>query len=155
MICALIQDNIVVDCPVTLDESQVQEYASRFQCVFQIDGLDPIPKNGWHYIEGKLLDPDGVGNGGIALMTRFAFRNRFTINEKAALNGFIRKGPEPYCYIAEAMRDDLLSAQHIDRSLQSMKDGMDFLVQINVITQARKNEILNNPAKPEEIYRGK
>lgn len=154
MICALIQDNIVVDCPVTLDESQVQEYAGRYQSVFAIDGLDPIPKVGWHYVDGKLLDPDSVGNGGKVLLTRFAFFNRFSPAERAALEGFMDVGPSPYKYAARDFKTALIISSYIDRSWQPTTDGMNFLVSISILTEARKNEILNTPAKPTEIYRG-
>lgn len=57
MLCALIQDDIVVECPIELNESEIQNYAGRYQSVFAIENLDPIPKVGWHKV-GK--DSSGI-----------------------------------------------------------------------------------------------
>jgi len=110
MICALVQNDIVVDCPVELTDEQIQDYAGRFQAVVSIEGLDPSPKKGWHYVNGSMIDPDNVGSGGVALITNFAFYNRFTPTERATFEGFMDAGPPPYKYVARDFKTSISSA---------------------------------------------
>lgn len=156
MLCALIQDNVVVD-KKELDEAGIQDAAGKFQLVIVIDGLDPIPKIGWQVINGELVDPDGVGNDGKVLLTKFAFFSRLTVAERIAIQTFADVGPAPYKYIMRDFQLALILTSHVDRSWGFVIDALNLLTApgIAVLTTARKNEILNAPAKPTEIYRGK
>ena len=155
MICALIQDDIVVVCPVDLNDDQIQEYSGRYQRVVSIDGADPIPKNGWHYIAGKLIDPDMVGNGGLVFLTREGFISRFTDAELVGLEVFMDIGHPTYKYYVRALNTRLTRTTYVDRSRASVIAGVGLLVTLGILTLARRNEIMNASAKPEEIYRGK
>jgi hypothetical protein len=155
MICALIQDDIVVECPIDLNDIDIQEYAKRYQSVFSIENLDPIPKVGWHKIGNKLLDPDMSGNGGVIYITREGFISRFTDAELVALEVFMDVGPSPYKYYVRALDKRLTRTTYVDRSRSSVIAGMQLLVTLAILTSARRDEIMNAPAKLEEIYRGK
>jgi len=154
MKCAIVQNNIVIQVPIELDEQGVQEYASRYQVVIDVESLDPVPKVGWHYVNGQLIDPYSIAYNGAALLTRFAFFSRFTSSEMINLEGFMDAGPIPYRYVARYFKTSLLITTYVDRSWAFVQGGMDFLVQIGILTAARKEEIMKSPAKVSEIYRG-
>ena len=155
MKCVIINNSIVTIGPIELSESEIQEYGYKNDLVYCVENIDPVPNLGWHYINGILVDPDNVGNSGVVLLTQFAFFNRFTITEMANFEGFMDAGPTPYKYMARGFKTALMIASYIDRSWQSTKSGMYFLVQVGVLSQTRHDEIMNTPAQPNEIYRGK
>lgn len=154
MKCALIINQVVHEI-ADLDENGIHEAWKRADLVIAIEGLDPLPAVGWHYVNNVFSDPDALGNGGVALLTKFAFFNRFTIDEVTALEGFMDAGPSPYKYTARALKTSLMVATYIDRSWPEVISGLDFLVMMQVLTQARRDEIMNQPAQSDEIYRGK
>lgn len=153
MLCVVIKDQIVIEGPLDFTEDQIQDKA-QINTVISVEGFDPIPKIGWHYVGGKLIDPYLVGNSGVALLSRFAFFNRFTVEEWAALEGFMDVGPSPYKYIARAFKTALMITTYVDRALPTVKDGLGFFVQLGILSSSRRDEILNTPAKASEIFRG-
>lgn len=60
MKCALIQDFEVRAVVELSTEAEVQEYAQRFQSVYDITGIVPEPKVGWLFNGGRLFPPSNA-----------------------------------------------------------------------------------------------
>lgn len=90
-------------------------------------------------------------------ITRFAFRSRFTANEKAALEFAMIDDPsasQQQRQIAAMLRvfvKDLDNAQFVVLDHPDIVQGVQMLVQLGVLTADRATEILTNPVQPEEL----
>lgn len=149
---ALVKDAIVFD-KKDLTESEVQEYARTCNLVC-IDGLDPVPNIGWHMVGDALVDPDLVGNAGVVFLSKEGFSSRFTDYELMKLEEFMDVGAAPYKYYVRALDKRVTRTTYIDRSRQSVINGLGLLVTLGILTPSRRDVIMNSPAKAEEIYRG-
>ena len=72
------------------------------------------------------------------VITKYAFRSKFTAAEKIA----IETSAETDAAV-RVIRDDLNSSQYVDLSLQSLKDGLQILVDKDLLTTTRRDAILN------------
>lgn len=149
---AILNNGVVTDIK-DLSELEVQEYSTRF-AVYCIEGIDPTPNIGWHLVNEILIDPDLVGNSGLVFLTKEGFASRFTDYELMKLEEYMDVGPAPYKYYVRAMDKRMTRTTYIDRSRTSVIAGMGLLVSLGILTSARRDTIMNTPAKAEEIYRG-
>lgn len=78
-------------------------------------------------------------------ITLYAFRSRFTIEEKAAIELSAVDDP-----LVRAVLKDFDSATYIDLSRPDVQQGVDIFVQKNLLTEPRAREILT-PERAEEI----
>jgi len=73
------------------------------------------------------------------LITKFAFRNRFTIEEKVAIYTAAAQNITMQVWL-----DDLATAEYVDLGLQSVIDSLSAMVTATILTEERKDAILNN-----------
>ena len=78
-------------------------------------------------------------------ITKLAFRNRFTFAEKVALEDAAKTDTE-----VKVLLDDQASATYIDLSRADTAAGVDLLVSKGLLTQQRRDEILNAPINDED-----
>lgn len=73
----------------------------------------------------------------IRKISKGAFRRRLTTAEKVA----IKTSTDP---VVKVLEDDLLVTSFVDLDFQSLIDGIDYLIAINILTPARKAELLKD-----------
>lgn len=78
-------------------------------------------------------------------ITKLAFRNRFTFAEKVALEDAAKTDTE-----VKVLLDDQAAAQYIDLDRADTAAGLDLLVTKGLLTQQRRDEILNAPINEDE-----
>lgn len=83
------------------------------------------------------------------LLTRLAFRNRFTTNEKIALYTAAESNVHLKVYL-----DDVNAATYIDLTLPETIAGVQLLEAAGIIGSGRANEILTSPISDTELYKG-
>ena len=71
-----------------------------------------------------------------AIITKYAFRKRFTLNEKVAL----KTSTDP---VIQVMQDDIDAAQEIDLNDLDLIAGLEYCVTQGILTEERKEEILS------------
>lgn len=151
MLCALIQNNLVVGSPREMTEDEIVSLMPHYQQIIDVTNFNPPPSDGWIF-NGRSFDPPpGVDGSPRMIITRLAFRSRFSMQEKAALYtaAASAQGLPIKIYL-----DDLAAATFINLSRQDTINGIQSLVSIGILTQARANEILRTPPSQEELYRG-
>jgi hypothetical protein len=72
------------------------------------------------------------------LITKFAFRNRFTMEEKVAIYMAAEQN-----ILMKVWLDDLATAEYVDLGLPSVIASLEAMVTATILTEARKDEILN------------
>ena len=70
-------------------------------------------------------------------ITQYSFRNRFTIEEKAAIEESAAKNS-----VVRTVMKDFDSATYIDLTSSSVQEGIGVFVEQSLITEARAGEIL-------------
>lgn len=83
------------------------------------------------------------------VLTRLAFRNRFTTNEKIALYTAAESNVHLKVYL-----DDVNAATYIDLTLPETIAGVQLLEAAGIIGSGRANEILTSPISDTELYKG-
>lgn len=73
----------------------------------------------------------------IRKISKGAFRRRLYTSEKVA----IKTSTDP---VVKVLEDDLLVTSFVDLDFQSLIDGIDYLIAINILTPARKAELLKD-----------
>lgn len=110
-----------------------------------------IPESaGVGYVEqpdGSFLPPEPAAPE--TKITRLAFRNRFTLSEKIA----VETAAESDAAIRVMLKDQE-AATYIDLSRQDTIDGVNYLASQNLITAARAEEVLTAPIQPHEVPKG-
>jgi len=145
MFCGLIQDNVLVD-KKELSADQFESLSHFYQAIIDISGMMPEPEVGWTF--------DGINlNGPVTTMkiTRLAFRNRFTMAEKATL---YTAASTPQGIGLKVYLDDLAAASFVDLARPDTKASVNYLASIGILTSARAAEILNTMPTAIEIYKG-
>lgn len=90
-------------------------------------------------------------------ITKFAFRNRFTVEEKVALEIAMLDQPtstQEHRNISAILRvfmKDLENAQFVDLTRADIQQGVMFLVTLGIVTAERGAEILNTPIEDHEL----
>lgn len=73
----------------------------------------------------------------IRKISKGAFRRRLYTSEKVA----IKTSTDP---VVKVLEDDLLVTSFVDLDFPSLIDGIDYLIAINILTPARKAELLKD-----------
>ena len=151
MLCALVQNNIVVDIQTIPDDGGASYalIASEYQAAIDITSMVPQPQIGWQFTGNSL-----VTNGVVQMViTRLAFRERFTTSELISIVAGIAAGGTTG-YILEVLRENIQTATFIDLSRSDTQAGVQELVALGLLTQARATAILTTPPTATEIYKG-
>jgi hypothetical protein len=142
---ALIQDFKVQEVKDIAAED-FHNFAKVNQAAIDVTNFDPIPQVGWDFDGQQILIPAGSNSRKI---TRLALRNRFTMTELAGIYTAAKANVMFQIYL-----DSLASATFIDLARADTIANVTLLGQVNLLTQARVNEILNNEIQEIERYRG-
>lgn len=97
--------------------------------------------NGSSYIGKSWTQP----KGNFMAITRLAFRNRFTFDEKVAIETAIEND-----ITVRTLLKDIESVSYVTLTDQSLIDGLGLLVSNELITQARADEIQGTPISEDE-----
>lgn len=147
-----IRDNVVVDKKTVESVESVAETFAAYQNVIEVDGLDPEPQVGWVLQGSVLVDPTGSAQPS-KIMSRLKFSQRFTREEKTAIEIYAWQSTTAAAALRSALRDQMV-AQYIDLSLPETVEGLMSLVGLGLITAERASIILNTPVSEAEKYRG-
>lgn len=110
-------------------------------------------KLGFDGVEYTDVEPPVVDEGNSTpflgtKITKLAFRNRFTFDEKVAVESAAESNAS-----IRVMLKDQEAAEYIDLSRAETVAGVNALVTASLITQQRADEILTNPVTEIEKYR--
>lgn len=139
------------------DKRTVYAYSSDQACEFP-----EYPFADFDHIEEVNINPDGsinAENTGTRI-TKLAFRNRFTVAEKAALEIAALDNPTADMQsrvLAATLRaylEDVQAATFIDLSSADTRAGVLQLGQVGLIGAGRAVEILDTPPTADEAYTG-
>lgn len=122
------------------------EFASNIQMV-PIGGLDPQPQTGWLYDGNTFSEaptPPAPDYG--TKITRLAMRNRFTFQEKVAIETAAESSPAVRVWLK-----DLEVSTFIDLGRPDTQAGVQQLEIDGLIALGRATEILNSPVQAEEV----
>lgn len=111
-----------------------------------VDDLDPQPGPRWTYESGVFTRPVFVEPPPVKIISKVAFRFRFTDAEYAGIITAAKTDAE-----VQAWYDTFNMVATIDLDNQRTKNGVATLVSKNLLTQARADEILTAPAQENEL----
>ena len=120
------------------------------QTVIDITNVNPQPGIGWVFNGSTINPPNGTAGQPSMIVTRLAFRNRFSMAEKVAL---YTAAASPQGLPIKIYLDDLASATFIDLTRPDTIYGLNVLASIGILTPARVTEILTKLPLPQEIYK--
>ena len=134
---ALIQDYAVHTIVDVADESELSQYRT-FQNVINIEG-QPNVVVGWVFTGSICVPPPGQNQGSLKI-TRLAFRNRFTMAEKAAL---YTVAATPQGVGLKVYIDDLAAATYVDLLRDDTVASINYLASLGLLTAPRAAAILD------------
>lgn len=145
---ALVKNNVIEAIREDLDEAGVIAIGSQYQAIVDVTNDAMQPEVGWG-LDGSTFTPP-IGTAGSVKITKLAFRNRFTANEKAALYtaSASSQGIALKIYI-----DDLAVASYVDLKRPDTIAAINLLAQIGIVASERVAQILSTTVSEEERYR--
>ena len=122
-----------------------------------VDDPDFIMYNLWTEQGNSPIIVNGDISNNIKKITKLAFTNRFTIEEKIAIeiasidnpNGTMQERS-----LAASLRvylEDIDRASFIDLGDEGLSMALGYLVALGILTENRMNEIINNPVRDVEV----
>lgn len=102
---------------------------------------------GWFYGDGIFTPPNEKVEEPKTKITRLAFRNRFSLEEKTLLYTTAKTNIQIQIYL-----DDVNAATYIDLSRPDTRFGVITLENIGIIAPGRAAQILDTPAQTHELY---
>lgn len=142
MLCALIQDNLVIGI-VDMNDGLIQSIDSMFQQIIDVSSMVPQPQIGWSFDGTNIL-----GSTVSVKITKLAMRQRFTFTELCALTSASETSLP-----VKVLLDNLSVATYIDLSRTDTRGGINLIASAGLITQLRADAILNTMPRVEEVYR--
>jgi len=139
MLCALIQNNVVV-ATVDLSSDQIALVGNIFPAVIDISAMSPQPQIGWAF-DGQNINCPSMR------LTKLAFRLRFTTSEMTAIYSAAVSN-----FTLQYMLQNNLVATYIDLSLTTTQSSVMYLVSLGLITSGRATTILTTPPGLGEIF---
>lgn len=143
---AIIQNQKVVSVLDLLTDDAVQSIARTYEQVINVEGMSPMPLIGWNYVNGVFFADVEQSKK----ITRLAFRNRFTSQEKLNLYGALST---PQGVMLKIYLDDLALASYVDLERADTIAGVQLLEQIGIIGTGRSEVILNTPISDVEKFK--
>lgn len=153
MVLALVRDNVIVQLRLVDPETEDLGLINRnFQSTIDVTDWNPQPRIGWTLDErGNIIDPNTAVQVDFTKpvkITRLAFRNRFTAQEKGAIYTAAQSSLPLKIYL-----DDLALASFVDLSRADTIAGVNTLAYAGILTTERAHEILTTPPSLTEMYR--
>lgn len=145
MICALIQNNLVVGVG-DFTNDQIQLFGPYFEQIVDCTNLIPQPGIGWAF-DGQNITGTNVSRK----ITRLAMNQRFTVGEMLGLLTYVNTNP---ISIVALLLQRLQIATYVDLSRSDTQAGIGVLVSYGLLTSDRANTILTTVPTPNEIYQG-
>lgn len=130
----------LVDCVAIADEP-----LDTGALWIDLTGVDPEPGRDWTYKDGVFSPPVQPPEPVYTVVTKVAFRFRFTDAEYAGILAAAKTDVE-----VQAWYETFNMTTTIDLANQRTKDGVANLVSKNLLTQDRATEILTAPVQPGE-----
>lgn len=145
MICALVQNNVVVSVSTIPDDggASYAQIAQGYQAAIDVTGVSPPPQVGWIF-NGSSLVSNGVNS---TVITKLAMRERFTITELTYIMAAAATN-----FTLQAMLGNQQVATFIDLSRSDTIAGVGYLVSLGLITSDRATTILTTPPTAAEVY---
>lgn len=140
----LIQD-FKLEKILDIEESELASYATRYQCVYDLSNVNPLPPIGALF-DGKVLANPLAQTKRI---TRLAMRQRFTVPELVAILTASKTDP-----VIEILLGNIQVSTYIDLTRTETIQGVMYLAQQGIITLERAQAILNNEVQEIERYTG-
>jgi len=150
MIYAFLKDGVVVSVE-TLD-SLSPEQALGYSNILDVTNEAVLPEVGWTYYNNEFHLPNGDTPAQSRKISKLSLRNRFTLEEKSAIESFSRGSGEYNILLAVWIADFNVSS-YIDLDRADVIEGINFLEQLQLIAAGRASVILNTPVSNSEIYR--
>lgn len=147
MIYALIKANVVVSVEA-LDSATATALQAQYT-VMDITNISPPPQVGWTLSGGVLSGPPPVQSW---IITRYAFRLRFTMDEMVGI--YSAADNLPSGYPVKVLMDNLGEAMFVDLQNSNTALGMGLLEEYGLITTDRTTAILTTPPTSDELYAG-
>lgn len=118
---------------------------------------------GWIYENNNLVPPkeEEINYSQVKHITKLAFRNRFTLEEKIAVEFAALDNPtasiedRQKSATVRSYLKDLDSATYVDLDREDLKNSLQSLETLGLITAGRANEILTAKVNFNEIYTSK
>ena len=149
MIITLIRNNKVVGTPVEMSEEEIEAALPSYQQAVDVTNENPTPGVGWGF-NGRSFDPPvGVTGKKSMIITKLAYRQRFTTGEMVAI--YVAKDTNP---VLRLLIDNLSVASFIDLERADTYTGTMYLYSQGLLTLARAQEILTTTPTAIEIYKG-
>lgn len=146
MLLAIVNNNVVTSIVSIADESLYTEYAKNAQAAIDIESSSPQPQVGWTFDGSILIPPPGYASP-IQLITKLAFRQRFTFPELIAIETATGSSAA-----LRVLKDNLNVATYIDLSRPDTAAAVGILVASGLITAERAAIILITPPTSSELY---
>lgn len=147
---AILHNNMIADIKELTDE-EVQSfvYTADVQQIVDITNDNPQPLIGWVFTGNSFRPPSGSLAKRNMKITKLAYRQRFTTAEM--VDFYTKKATNP---VLQLLSDNLNVASFIDLDRGDTVSGTMYLVQLNVITMERAQQILTAEPTALEIYTG-
>lgn len=110
-----------------------------------VDNVNPMPGPGWTYENGVFSPPPPIPITILKIISKVAFRFRLTDAEYVGILSAAKTDVEVAAWV-----ETFNMSTTIDLDNQRTKDGVQNLVNKNLLTQARATEVLTSPVKPGE-----
>lgn len=144
MLCAVINENNVVNAVMELQEYQIQELSKIFPLVIDVTNMNPTPKVGWVFSGNTIVNPNPYKR-----VSKLAFRQRFTVPELIGIINAMNSNP-----VVRVLQDNMNVATYVDLDRSDTIAGVQYLYSQGLLTLERMNAILTNPIQENEEYRG-
>jgi hypothetical protein len=131
-----------------MSQSELEE-ALKTKHVIYIQDENPQPQIGWKFdTETNKWSSNGASIS--RKITQLAFMDRFTFSELITITTAAKTS-----VAVEVLMNKLNAATYIDLDRTDTQSAVGFMVQSQLLTQARMVEILSAPVADKEIYTGK
>jgi hypothetical protein len=148
MLCALIKDNLVDSIVTVNSDDDYAALARQYSNVIDVTDANPAPAVGWAFVGNGLVPGPGQSAVLEKKITKLALRNRMTFTELCTLTAAAHSVVQ-----VEALMGNLSVATFIDLNRADTIAGIQMLVSLNLLTQARVDQILNAPITDLERYK--
>lgn len=143
---AFLKDNVVTEVKKDPTESVLMVLGNTHQ-IIDITDMTPMPDEGWTFQNNTFIQPIGYQIKDMKV-TKLAFRQRFTMNEMAAVYTAMAAN-----VVVKIMIDNLSMATYVDLSRTDTIQGVYYMVSIGLLTAERANQILTTPPTQIEHYK--
>lgn len=151
---AYIQDDKVALIVDADSIEQLMPLDKKYQNLMDLSSFSPVPQVGWLFENNQFRNPADNTISGYARnmkITKLGMLQRFTLQERLALLTYVQQNPVS---VPAVLLQNIQVATFVDLNRVDTQTGIAYLVQLNLLTASRANEILTTPPSETEIYQG-